>query len=327
MANSIACSRKITESPLYVNYLRVKSQGIDTISHPERGFSIIISYMVIKHKRGGVEKQPKKGIYLLPNTLTLCGMFCGFFAILSAINGNFLYAAWAIVLANVFDGLDGWIARLTNTSTRFGIELDSLSDLVAFGVAPAVMMYKWALVPFGRWGWAATFLFVACGALRLARFNIQTGTPGSKSFKGMPIPGAATVMASIVIFYYDFWKGVPERNVFFLIITILLSLLMVSTIRYHGLKEIDFREKKPFWFLIVFVIILFVLFVHPSTAIFIFAMAYLVWGIIENGYLLVKKRRAKSLERQALFEGSPKQSAERSDSTHQEVKDEGHQDI
>jgi len=292
-----------------------------------RFFYYNILYMVIKHKRGGVEKQPKKGVYLLPNTLTLCGMFCGFFAILSAINGNFLYAAWAIVLANVFDGLDGWIARLTNTTTRFGIELDSLSDLVAFGVAPAVMMYKWALVPFGRWGWAATFLFVACGALRLARFNIQTGMPGSKSFKGMPIPGAATVMASIVIFYYDFWKGVPEQNVFFLVITILLSLLMVSTIRYHGLKEIDFREKKPFWFLIVFVIILFVLFVHPSTAIFIFAMAYLVWGIIENGYLLVKRRRAKSLERQALFEGSSKQGAERSDSTLQEVKDEGHQDI
>jgi CDP-diacylglycerol--serine O-phosphatidyltransferase len=283
--------------------------------------------MDFKHKRN-MEKQPKKGIYLLPNTLTLCGMFCGFFAILSAINGNFLYAAWAIVLANVFDGLDGWIARLTNTTTRFGIELDSLSDVVAFGVAPSVMMYKWALMPFGRVGWAAAFLFVACGALRLARFNIQTGTPGSKAFKGMPIPGAATVMSSIVIFYHDYWNGLPEKRLFFLIITIVLSLLMVSTIRYHGLKEIDFREKKPFWFLIVFVLILFVLFVHPSTAIFIFAMAYLVWGIIENAHLSIKRRKAKLLEKRKVIEGSQKNEEERKSAQERtEVKDESNQDI
>ena len=152
-------------------------------------------------------RKPKKGVYLLPNTLTLCGMFSGFYAILSAINGDFLYSAWAIILANIFDGLDGWIARLTNTSTRFGIELDSLSDLVAFGVAPSVLMYKWVLAPFDRVGWAAAFLFVACGALRLARFNVQTGAPGSKAFKGMPIPAAATILASIVILYH-----LLERN-------------------------------------------------------------------------------------------------------------------
>lgn len=149
--------------------------------------------------RKGLGRKPKKGVYLLPNALTLCGLFSGFFAIMATINGNYLYAAWAIIIANIFDGLDGWIARLTNTTTRFGIELDSLSDLVAFGVAPAVMMYKWALMPFGRIGWAAAFLFVACGALRLARFNIQTGQPGSKAFKGMPIPGAATVLSSVII--------------------------------------------------------------------------------------------------------------------------------
>lgn len=245
--------------------------------------------MVLRYPRHP-DYKPKKGVYLLPNTITLCGMFCGFYAIVSAINGNFLHAAWAIVLANIFDGLDGWIARLTGTTTRFGIELDSLSDLVAFGVAPSVMIYKWALLPFGRLGWAAAFLFVACGALRLARFNIQTGTTGSKSFKGMPIPAAATVLASVIIFYYDYWKGLPGKSVFFLAITIVLSLLMVSTIRYHGLKEIDLKEKKPFWFLVVVVFILFVLFIHPSTAIFIFAMAYLAWGIIEGVYMTVRKK-------------------------------------
>lgn len=247
--------------------------------------------MIPRHKREGLK--PKKGVYLLPNTLTLCGMFFGFYAILSAINGNFLNAAWAIIIANIFDGLDGWIARLTNTSTRFGIELDSLSDLVAFGVAPSVMMYKWTLAPFGRVGWAAAFLFVACGALRLARFNVQTGSPGSKAFKGMPIPAAATILSSIVIFYYEFRTGIPAKNIFSPVITILLSLLMVSTLRYHGLKEIDFRERKPFWVLIVFVLVLFVLFVHPPTAIFVFAMAYLLWGIIENVVLLIKRGRTR----------------------------------
>jgi CDP-diacylglycerol--serine O-phosphatidyltransferase len=254
--------------------------------------------------------KPKKGVYLLPNTLTLCGMFSGFFAIMSAINGNFLYAAWAIVIANIFDGLDGWIARLTNTSTRFGIELDSLSDLVAFGVAPSIMMYKWALGPFGRLGWAAAFLFVACGALRLARFNVQTGTPGSKSFKGMPIPGAATMLSSVVIFYYEFWDGLPPKLVFFPAITIILSLLMVSTLKYHGLKEIDFREKKPFRFLVIFVLILFVLLIHPPTAIFIFAMSYLVWGIIENIYLLARRRRMR-------LAAQLETSSEQQDNTHE----------
>ena len=263
-------------------------------------------------------RKPKKGVYLLPNALTLCGMFSGFFAIVSAINGDFLYAAWAIVIANIFDGLDGWIARLTNTSTRFGIELDSLSDLVAFGVAPGVMMYKWVLSPFGRLGWAAAFLFVACGALRLARFNVQTGAPGSKAFKGMPIPAAATILASIVIFYYDFWTGVPDKNAFFPIVTIVLALLMVSTLRYHGLKEMDFRERKPFWALIACVIILFIMLVDPTRAIFIFAMGYLIWGLIENIYLFIRRKRLKRDEQKNV---SGKTDASQTDSG---VRDENH---
>jgi CDP-diacylglycerol--serine O-phosphatidyltransferase len=251
------------------------------------------------------EKQPIKGVYLLPNTLTLCGMFCGFFSIMSAINGNFIHAAWAIILANIFDGLDGWIARLTNTSTRFGVELDSLSDLVAFGVAPAIMIYKWALGPFGRLGWAAAFLFIACGALRLARFNVQTGATGSKAFKGMPIPGAATIISSVVIFFYVYWEGKPDKNMMFPALTIALALLMVSTLRFHGLKEIDFKEKKPFWVLIVFVLVLFVLLIHPSTAIFFFAMAYLIWGIIENIALAAKRVRQEREQRHKETEVKP----------------------
>ncbi|MEW6586929.1 MAG: CDP-diacylglycerol--serine O-phosphatidyltransferase, partial [Nitrospirota bacterium] len=149
----------------------------------------------------------RKGIYILPNTLTLCGMFLGFYSILASIKGLYLHASWAILLAGIFDGLDGWVARLTHSTTRFGIELDSLSDLVAFGVAPAVLLYKWALMPFGRVGWAAAFFFVACGALRLARYNVQMGSTESKAFTGMPIPGAAGLLATLVIFYTEIWEA------------------------------------------------------------------------------------------------------------------------
>ena len=238
----------------------------------------------------------KKGIYILPNGLTLCGMFFGFFAILSALKGDFLHAAWAIMIANVFDGLDGWVARLTHSTTRFGIELDSLSDLVSFGVAPAVMVYKWSISPFNRIGIAAAFLFAACGALRLARYNVQMGSTESKAFTGMPIPGAASVLATLVIFYYEFWDGVPEKNIYILILTVFLALLMVSTLRFHGLKEIDFTKRKPFWILVAFVLFIAVIVSHPAKALFVLAMIYLAEGIAENIYLYYKKLKMLTSE-------------------------------
>ncbi len=233
----------------------------------------------------------KKGIYILPNSLTLCGMFFGFFSILNAIKGNFEFAAWAIFIAGVFDGLDGWVARLTNSTTRFGIELDSLSDLVAFGVAPSVLVYKWSISPFGRIGFAAAFLFTACGALRLARYNVQMGSAESKAFTGMPIPGAAGVLGAMVLFYEKIWHGVPEGNIFMLILTIFLSILMVSTLRFHGLKEIDFKKRKPFSILVVIVVVFVAFVTHPPQTLFVFAMVYLAWGIIENIYLIYRKRK------------------------------------
>jgi CDP-diacylglycerol--serine O-phosphatidyltransferase len=232
-----------------------------------------------------------KGIYILPNTLTLCGMFLGFFSILAALKGNYVHAAWAILIADIFDGLDGWVARLTHSTTRFGIELDSLSDLIAFGVAPAVMLYKWALMPFGRVGWAAAFLFVACGALRLARYNVQMGSTESKAFTGMPIPGAAPIVATLVIFYHEIWDTVPAKNYFILVFTFFLAVLMVSTLRYHGAKELDFSKRKPFWILVAIVIVLALVVMHPAIALFVFAMIYLVGGIIENMIIYYKKRR------------------------------------
>lgn len=233
----------------------------------------------------------RKGIYILPNTLTLCSMLLGFFSILSSLKGNYLHASWAIIFATVFDGLDGWVARLTHSTTKFGIELDSLSDLVAFGVAPAVMMYKWALVPFGRIGWAAAFLFLACGALRLARYNVQMGSAESKSFTGMPIPGAATIIATLVIFYYQMWGSMPEKNIFILFLTFFLAVLMVSTLRFHGMKELDFRKRKPFWILVAIVVVLSIILMHPPIALFLFAMIYLIGGIIENIILYYRKKK------------------------------------
>lgn len=233
----------------------------------------------------------RKGIYILPNTLTLCGMFLGFYSILATLKGNYIHAAWAIMIAIIFDGLDGWVARLTHSTTRFGIELDSLSDLVAFGIAPAVMLYKWSLIPFGRVGWAAAFLFVACGALRLARYNVQMGSTESKAFTGMPIPGAAAIVATLVIFYHEMWETVPVKNYFILVITFFLAVLMVSTLRFHGAKELDFSKRKPFWILVAIVMVIAIIIIHPQIALFMFAMIYLIGGIIENIVLYYRGRK------------------------------------
>lgn len=225
----------------------------------------------------------------------MCGMFAGFYAILAALRGDYIPAAWAIMIAVVFDGLDGWIARLTNSTTRFGIELDSLSDLVSFGVAPAVILYKWSLMEFGRIGWAAAFLFVACGTLRLARYNVQMGSTEKKSFTGMPIPAAASVVAATVIFYNEMnWPG--SKSIFILSLSFVLSILMVSTLRFHGAKELDFKKRKPFWILVAIAVVFAIMIMHPEIALFVFAMIYLLWGIIENVFLFLKRRRLKQME-------------------------------
>jgi len=235
----------------------------------------------------------RKGIYILPNTLTLGGMFCGFYAILASFKGNYIHGAWAILIANIFDGLDGWVARLTNSTTKFGIELDSLSDLVAFGVAPSVLLYSWALSPFGRLGWGATFFFVICGALRLARYNVQMGSKESKAFTGLPIPAAGSSIASFVLFSYEVWGGIGERNYFVLFLPFFLAVLMVSTVRFHSLKELDFKKRKPFWLLVAIVVAFVLIFMYPEIVLFLFALTYILWGMIEGTYRLRKKRKPK----------------------------------
>jgi CDP-diacylglycerol--serine O-phosphatidyltransferase len=233
----------------------------------------------------------KKGIYVLPNSLTLGGMFCGFYAILASYKGMYIHGAWAIIIANIFDGLDGWVARLTSSTTKFGIELDSLSDLVAFGIAPAVLIYSWALEPFGRLGWGAAFLFVICGALRLARYNVQMTTAESKAFTGLPIPGGGTVIASLVLFYTEVVGGYPEKNYPILILTFVLAILMVSTIRFHGLKEVEFKKRRPFWILVAIAFAIVLVLMYPEIVLFIFSIIYVLWGMIEGTYMFHKKMK------------------------------------
>jgi CDP-diacylglycerol--serine O-phosphatidyltransferase len=237
----------------------------------------------------------KKGIYILPNSITLCGMFAGFYAIIAVLNGDYVVASWAILAAGVFDGLDGWVARLTQSNTRFGIELDSLSDVIAFGVAPSALLYRWALSPFGRVGWAAVFLFLACGAMRLARYNIQMGSTERKFFTGMPIPGAAAFVATTVIFYNEMgWAA--DRSFLILFITLILSIFMVTTLRFHSLKEIDLKKRKPFWALVGIVVIFVVVAMQPEVALFVFALLYTLEAIAENAYLFLKEGKAGKKE-------------------------------
>lgn len=234
----------------------------------------------------------KKGIYILPNSITLCGLFAGFYSIIALFREDYVASAWAIIVAIVLDGLDGWVARLTHSTTKFGIELDSLADVISFGVAPSLLLYKWSLMPFKRVGWAAVFLFVSCGALRLARFNVQMGSTEKKSFTGLPIPGGAAIVASSVIFFGEYEIS-HQGSLFMLITTYVIALLMVSTLRFHGLKEIDFSKRKPFWFLVAVALIFAIFWMHPETALFVFAMIYLAVGIVENVYLLIRRKPAK----------------------------------
>jgi len=235
----------------------------------------------------------KRGIYILPNFLTICSLFLGFYAIIAAIKGSFIYSAWAVMGATIFDALDGWVARLTNTTTKFGIEMDSLSDLIAFGMAPGILVYMWSLRAFGRIGWLGAFLFVVCGALRLARYNVQMDSSEAKYFTGLPIPGAAIAIASLIVFYQELWGNIANKNYFILFLSYMLAFLMVSTLKYHGIKEIDLRKRKPFSILIIIVLALVIIVIHPPIMLFIFSMIYVLWGLIEGVINYQKKIRAK----------------------------------
>lgn len=229
-------------------------------------------------------------IYVLPNLMTTGNLFFGFFAIIQALKSNFLYAAYAIVAAAVFDLLDGRLARLTRSTSKFGAEYDSLCDLVSFGVAPAIMLYQWALNPFGRLGWIACFLFATCGALRLARFNVQAGIVEKNYFQGLPIPMAAGIVASSILAVQDL-EMEASGNVGLLIMTILLALVMVSNFRYRSFKDLDLKERLPFRYLLLGVGVIVVVALRPEVMLFVLFFGYAVLGAVFGVFKLGKNAR------------------------------------
>lgn len=224
--------------------------------------------------------QMKKGIYILPNLFTTASLFAGIYAIIASIQGQYIHAAIAIPISLILDGLDGRIARMTHTTSRFGVEYDSLSDLVAFGVAPSVLAYTWSLNSFGKWGWLAAALFTTCGALRLARFNVQIGVIDSRYFNGLAIPAAAIVVSSTVMLYFYLGGEGTFPHVSILVGMIALALLMVSSIKFYSFKDLHFLTREPFMTVVLAVILMIIVLAEPQIMIFTFAASYAVSGPI-----------------------------------------------
>jgi CDP-diacylglycerol--serine O-phosphatidyltransferase len=239
----------------------------------------------------GVRKKLSMHIYILPNLVTTGNIFCGFYSIVHAIKGEFLVAAYAIVVAAIFDLMDGRLARLTRSTSKFGAEYDSLCDLTSFGVAPAILLFQWALNPFGRIGWLASFLFVTCGALRLARFNVQAGVVEKNYFQGLPIPMAAGIVASSVLAFQDL-ELEAMGNIGLLLMTFLLALVMVSTFRYRSFKDLDLKERMPFRYLVLGVGVIAVVALRPEVMLFVLFLTYASLGAV-FGFLKLGKNVRK----------------------------------
>jgi len=242
-------------------------------------------------------------VFILPNLFTTANLFCGFFSIISAIKGDYSNASIAIMLAAFTDGLDGRIARLTNTQTAFGEQYDSMSDLVSFGAAPAVLMYQWALAPYGRWGWVVTFLYLACAALRLARFNVLKQSTEKRYFQGCPSPIAACTAASAVLFYQDFgyeaWK-----SIYILLVMTVLATVMVSLVRYRSFKDLKLKSQSGFGYLLLFIAVLVLITAAPEKVLFPIFMSYISWGVIGESLRFVRKNVLRAARIKARSEKS-----------------------
>lgn len=237
----------------------------------------------------------RQGIYLLPNLFTTGALFAGFYAIIAAMRGNFEAASLAIFVAMLFDGLDGRVARLTNTSSKFGAEYDSLSDMVSFGVAPALVMFTWALGGLGKFGWSVAFIYVACAALRLARFNTQIDTADKNFFTGLASPAAAAILASVVWVCHDYGlvgADLPyQLSVVVGLLTAVVGFLMIANFPYYSFKGIDFRKRVPFVLIIVVVLVFGLVTVDPPRILLFAFLAYAASGPVTQ---FVKRRREKA---------------------------------
>lgn len=218
---------------------------------------------------------------VVPSLLTTANLFCGFYGIIAALSEEFYRAAIAILIAVVFDGLDGKVARLTKTTSNFGVEYDSLADLLSFGVAPSLILYLWALEPVGRFGWLAAFIFVICGALRLARFNVQVPQTSGFHFIGLPIPAAAGLVASLILLGKDFMTFAEPKPLMVLGVAYTLAFLMVSNIKYRSFKNIRLKGRHPNWLLLLIIPMLALIF-KPELLIFALFALYIVSGPVEG---------------------------------------------
>ena len=237
----------------------------------------------------------RKGIYILPNLFTTGNLFCGFWAIISVFQENFYYAAIAILLASAFDILDGKVARLSGATSKFGVQYDSLADLVSFGIAPALLAFSWALRPYGKFGWLAAFLFVVCGALRLARFNVQSSSGESKYFKGLPIPAAASMIALTILLYFELIETGGVKDIVILVMIYILAFCMVSSIRYFSFKELNLAKRKPFSIFIFVILSMIVIAYQPIIVLFGFTLVYVFSGPVNMVIAWQKKRALKRM--------------------------------
>lgn len=258
-----------------------------------------------------------RGIYLLPNLFTTGALFAGFYAIVAASSLRFEAAAVAIFIAIILDGMDGRIARMTNTESEFGAQYDSLSDMVSFGLSPALVMYEWSLASMGKAGWLAAFIYAASGALRLARFNTQVGRADKRYFQGLPSPAAAGLIAGLV------WLG--ERysfDVFFitqgftLFLTVAAGVLMVSNVRYNSFKELDLRGKVPFMSILIIVLVFVFISIEPPLVLFGILLLYAVSGPVLT---LMTLRQHRAARRAASSSGGSRQPPQADDQDTEET--------
>jgi CDP-diacylglycerol--serine O-phosphatidyltransferase len=233
----------------------------------------------------------RRGIYLLPNLFTTAALFAGFYAIVQGMNQRFDMAAIAIYVAMLLDGLDGRVARLTHTQSAFGAEYDSLADMVSFGAAPALVIYEWSLRGMGNLGWIAAFLYCACAALRLARFNTMLEVADKRWFQGLPSPAAAALVAGFVFIVDDY--AVPAATVRWWAfgVTLFAGLVMVSNLKYYSFKSINLKKSVPFVAVLSGVVVLALLAYQPPLVLFAGFVAYAISGFVVSGWLLARRRR------------------------------------
>lgn len=241
-----------------------------------------------------LKKKRLRGIYLLPNLFTTGALFGGFFAVIASMNGNFEAAATAVFIAMILDGLDGRVARMTNTQSDFGAEYDSLSDMVSFGIAPALVMYTWALSNLGKIGWIAAFIYCVAAALRLARFNTQTGIADKRYFTGLASPAAAGVVVGFVWICVDNEISASLMQWPAVIITVGSGLLMVSNILYRSFKDLDLKNKVPFVALLIMVLVFVSIISQPPLVLFGIFVLYALSGLATFVLRLFFKKKVKN---------------------------------